>query len=208
MKKTKEDAELTRKAVLKAAMKVFAKKGYAQTSLAEVAKEAGMTRGAIYWHFSNKHQLLSAVIDECDKEWEIRINNILDSDRTPLQKIRTLISVFISLIVKEDQYRLMEELMVFKTSSDSELQQLYLQHMENVKIFRQMLKDLVLDGVEAGEFDPQFSSETVVVAMTSYIAGIKTAWLSDIVGMSMESYSLEEKAEELADLIIQGFAKR
>jgi TetR/AcrR family transcriptional regulator, acrAB operon repressor len=208
MKKTKEDAELTRKAVLKAAMKVFSKKGYTQTSLAEVAKEAGMTRGAIYWHFSNKHQLLSSVIDECDKEWEIMINNIINADTSPSQKIKTLISVFISLIVKKDQYRLMEEIMVFKTSSDSELQKLYLTHMENVKLFRQMLKDLVQEGIDTGEFESRFEAESIVVAMTSYIAGIKTAWLSDIVGMSIENYSLHEKAEELAELLIHGFAKR
>ncbi len=54
MKKTKEESDLTRQAILDAAMVVFSKKGYSQTTLVEVAKEAEMTRGAIYWHFKDR----------------------------------------------------------------------------------------------------------------------------------------------------------
>lgn len=208
MKRTKEEAELTRKAVLDAAMKVFAKKGYARTSLAEVAKEAGLTRGAVYWHFVNKHQLLSAVIGECNSEMEIRINKILESGAPPLERIRALIADFISIIATEDQYRVIEEIMVFKNSTSRELQELYIVHMDNIKKYRQLMISLVSEGIEAGEFDPRFSPETVVVAMTSYISGIKTAWLSDVISIAHESFSIVEKKEELAELIIQGFAKK
>lgn len=207
MKKTKDEAELTRKAVLNAAMKVFSKNGYTQTSLTEVAKEAGLTRGAIYWHFNNKHQLLSAVIDECDKDMELMINGILNSATSPVEKIRALISTIISTIVMEEQFRVIEDILVFKTSTNSELQKIYQRHMDNIKKFRKMMIDLISEGIAAGVFDPRFSPETVAVAMTSYIAGIKTVWLSDIIMVSEENFSIKEKAGELADLIIHGFAK-
>ncbi len=67
-------------------------------------------------------------------------------------------------------------------------------------------KDL-RDRLEAGEFNSRFDAEIVVVALTSYISGLKTAWLSDIVSMSPESLSLTDRIEELADLFIFGINK-
>ena len=57
-RKTKEGAEETRTAILEAALALFSTRGVARTSLSDVAQQAGVTRGAIYWHFANKKELL------------------------------------------------------------------------------------------------------------------------------------------------------
>ncbi len=57
MRKTKEEAAETRQALLRAALAVFSRQGYAATRLEDVAHEAGVTRGAIYWHFKSKADL-------------------------------------------------------------------------------------------------------------------------------------------------------
>lgn len=57
MRKTKEDADKTRAAILKAALEVFYRKGVSRATLADIGKEAGVTRGAIYWHFKDKVDL-------------------------------------------------------------------------------------------------------------------------------------------------------
>ena len=54
---------VTRERILSAAMTVFAQKGWQKTSLDEVASAAGMTKGAIYWHFRNKNDLFFALLD-------------------------------------------------------------------------------------------------------------------------------------------------
>ena len=54
MRRTKEDAEQTREDIFRSGIKVFARKGYAATTMNDIAREAGVTRGAIYWHFKNK----------------------------------------------------------------------------------------------------------------------------------------------------------
>lgn len=64
VRKSKEDAEKTRQAVLEAALDVFSEKGYAKTTFDEIALRAGFTKGAIYWYFRNKADLLSALIIE------------------------------------------------------------------------------------------------------------------------------------------------
>lgn len=57
MRRTKAEAEETRNSILNAAERVFFEKGVSTASLDDVAKAAGVTRGAIYWHFSNKTDL-------------------------------------------------------------------------------------------------------------------------------------------------------
>ena len=64
VRKCKEDAEKTRKAVLESALDVFAEKGYAKTTFDEIAARAGFTKGAIYWYFRNKADLVAALIVE------------------------------------------------------------------------------------------------------------------------------------------------
>jgi len=60
-RKTKAEAAETRLKILDAAELLFFERGVAQTSLEQVAEAAGVTRGAIYWHFSNKVDLFRAL---------------------------------------------------------------------------------------------------------------------------------------------------
>jgi TetR/AcrR family acrAB operon transcriptional repressor len=60
---TKDDALETRERIIDAAEDVFHDKGVSRTSLADVAQAAGVTRGAIYWHFKNKSDLFSAMCE-------------------------------------------------------------------------------------------------------------------------------------------------
>ncbi|MDF7806907.1 TetR family transcriptional regulator [Pontiellaceae bacterium B12219] len=57
MRRTKEEAGKTREAILMAALDVFYKKGVSRATLADIGKEAGVTRGAVYWHFKDKIDL-------------------------------------------------------------------------------------------------------------------------------------------------------
>src|SRR3546814_20820891 len=61
MKRTKADAARTRELLLDAAEELFLRKGVSRTSLEEIARAAGMTRGAVYWHFRNKGDLFQAM---------------------------------------------------------------------------------------------------------------------------------------------------
>lgn len=61
VRKTKEDTQITRDRILNAAADLFYEKGVSHTTLGDIAKAVGMTRGAIYWHFTNKLDLFSAL---------------------------------------------------------------------------------------------------------------------------------------------------
>jgi TetR/AcrR family transcriptional repressor of mexAB-oprM operon len=61
MRRTKAEAAETRTNIIAAAEKLFYDKGVPETTLEDIAREAGVTRGAIYWHFANKAEVLVAL---------------------------------------------------------------------------------------------------------------------------------------------------
>ena len=61
-RRTREEALATREQLLDAAERVFRERGVGHTTLAEVADAAGVTRGAVYWHFRSKADLFEAMV--------------------------------------------------------------------------------------------------------------------------------------------------
>lgn len=95
-RKTKEDTERTHHALLDAATELFIRQGVARTTLGQIAAEAGMTRGAVYWHFQNKDAVIEALwlrntdwlhrmIDELPER--IRPSNPAGSFRTAVRQL-------------------------------------------------------------------------------------------------------------------------
>ncbi|MCX5390510.1 ScbR family autoregulator-binding transcription factor [Streptomyces sp. NBC_00094] len=65
-----ERAEVTRSAILEGAARAFEKAGFAGTSLSDIVGEAGVTKGALYFHFASKEELAQAVIEEQFSVWD------------------------------------------------------------------------------------------------------------------------------------------
>ncbi len=76
-----EQAALTRAALLKTARKLFTEYGYAGAATEEIVKQAGVTRGALYYHFRDKAGLFHAVLEEINVEIIQRIENALQSSQ-------------------------------------------------------------------------------------------------------------------------------
>ena len=62
MRRTKEEALETRRAILKVALESFSKRGYTLTTFNDIAKRIHLTKGAIFWHFKSKEELLAALL--------------------------------------------------------------------------------------------------------------------------------------------------
>lgn len=82
MRRSKEEAEQTRQKILIAAEQVFSAQGVQGSSLEQIAREAGVTRGAIYWHFKDKADVLQALRDKfrppADELTEAALNGCMD----------------------------------------------------------------------------------------------------------------------------------
>lgn len=64
-RRTKEEAAETRRQILEAALDVFSRKGYSRTTFVDIADLIGLSKGAVYWHFKTKVDLLVALIESC-----------------------------------------------------------------------------------------------------------------------------------------------
>lgn len=74
-RKTKAEAALTREKIIRSARVVFNRRGVSTTSLEEVASEAEVTRGAVYWHFKNKADLFRAVRSQTGRLLQLNQNS-------------------------------------------------------------------------------------------------------------------------------------
>lgn len=61
MRRTKADAEKTKAMILNSALILFDEQGFTATTLGAIAEKAGVTRGAIYWHFDDKIDIFTAL---------------------------------------------------------------------------------------------------------------------------------------------------
>src|SRR5215472_6627988 len=113
MKRTKEEALITREQVLQAALRVFRRKGYAATTLEAIAQEAGFTRGAIYTHFEGKAQLYQLLIQQGFLRLNDAFAQALEARGTIEERLRQLLIRPFVLLEEDDLAQGVIELTLF-----------------------------------------------------------------------------------------------
>lgn len=90
VRRTKAEAAATREALIDAAEEMFLEHGVARTSLEQVARHAGMTRGALYWHFKNKADLVKAMLQRVHLPFQDLFDQVdtVCPQASPLEAIR------------------------------------------------------------------------------------------------------------------------
>lgn len=102
----KEKAEKTRAEILDAAINLFARQGFAQTSMTDLSRAIHMTQGALYWHFASKEDLLVAAIDELYTRLVTQLRGTAEWARgegDPLETLDTLIHRVARVVEKQQQ---------------------------------------------------------------------------------------------------------
>ena len=105
-RRSKEDALATRHSLLDAAERVFQAKGVSQTSLADIAADAGTTRGAIYWHFKDKADLFNAMMERVSLPMENALFEAAAAGKPdPLPQVRQAILGALNQMATDPQTR-------------------------------------------------------------------------------------------------------
>jgi len=105
-RRTKEEALATRHALIDAAERVFQRQGVAATSLADIAAEAGASRGAIYWHFKDKADLFNAMMEQVSLPLEhVLHDSAKDESADPLPALRRTLAHVLSTSVNDPRTR-------------------------------------------------------------------------------------------------------
>lgn len=114
VRKTKEEAEQTRKEIIHAARRVFHECGVSRSTLEKIAKAAGVTRGAVYWHFQDKAELFFAMREDVFAPLVERTDAYLLSEcfDNPLDAIEASISEFFRVLEDSSVVREVFEIMI------------------------------------------------------------------------------------------------
>ncbi|MCA2376326.1 MAG: TetR family transcriptional regulator [Agrobacterium sp.] len=178
MRRTKAEAEETRQAILAAAERVFFKKGVANSSLDEVAVAAGVTRGAIYWHFSSKTDLFiglykSVALPESD------LLNFDDPDLkglTLLAKIEEAACKWLALLAQDEQRQRIMTISLRTSYSDEFAPVLHAQ--EELDRYHKDRLEAAFERAQAeGAFNDNWTAESALGALYWLLKGICSDWL-------------------------------
>jgi TetR/AcrR family acrAB operon transcriptional repressor len=107
---TKEQALVTRARLIDSAERLFERQGVSRTSLQQIAQQAGVTRGAVYWHFADKADLFYAMLERVTLPMERAFARTLDDELDdPLAHLRTtLLEVLHAAATDEHTRRVFE----------------------------------------------------------------------------------------------------
>lgn len=84
-------SEESRRQVLDAAVTTLAERGLAATSIQDIADAAGLSKGAVHYHFESKDELLERVLDCCCASIEARVRAVFDEPGSPIDRVRRAI---------------------------------------------------------------------------------------------------------------------
>jgi AcrR family transcriptional regulator len=90
-------SERTREALLTRCLHLFAARGFSSTSVDDVATAAGVTKGAIYWHFSSKEEIFHAILDRIRDRWLAIVHEPVSAQPSPDAQIATLFDAYAEL---------------------------------------------------------------------------------------------------------------
>ncbi len=201
MRRTKEEAEITRQNLLATALQVFSRQGYAETRLEDIAAEAKVTRGAIYHHFGSKVELYNAMVSEASGKAVKAIEDAMIGRGNIPDMLKR---VFVALLVyahDDPEFRAINELVIFKTGAAPELQEGLQRKVAGNRQMVDFFAGKVQAGIDAGEIRPDVAPRDVAISMIALNNGLLSLWLLD-----PDLFALKQRAAAIAGIFIQGIA--
>ena len=175
MRRSKADAEQTRQKILAAAELLFSEQGIARTTLEQIARSAGATRGAFYWHFKDKTAVLNALYERTAAPQLALIQAAAEAKDLddPLTFLETTGADFLALFAADKSQQRMH--LIMTNAALSEETGAWLAEL-NAELWRVFLR-LVGRAGEAGLLIEELSVEEVTVSLMVTFNGLLNEWL-------------------------------
>ena len=195
VRRTKEEAQETRAQILVAAEKAFFERGVARTTLADIATLAGVTRGAIYWHFSNKADLVQAMLDTLHEPLEEMAKASESEDELdPLGCMRKLLIHLFHQIALDPKTRRINEILFHKCEFTDEMCDLRQQRVSASLECNVRIGLALSNAVNRGQLPENLDTARAAISLHAYIDGILYQWL-----LTPDSFELHAEAERWVD---------
>lgn len=190
VRRTKNEALATRQTLLDAAERLFQAQGVSRTSLHEIARAAGTTRGAIYWHFKDKADLFNAMMERVTLPLENAFEHLgKDSEGDTLDRLRAALQAALHQIATDERTRRVFEVLTQKVEYIDELQAVRARHLASRNGFLEKFKHGLRLAAERQQLLPSISLGDAAQGMHALIDGLIQNWLLDTQGFDLEATS-------------------
>ena len=192
-RKTKAEAELTRHRIVDCTRRLFSRTGVTNTSLEEIAREAGVTRGAVYWHFRNKADLFHAVRAETGRLFRI--------DRTgpgdALRRLEAGLLEALRRLAEDADAQASYEVMLWKCEYVGEFSpvrdDLMVAGADFVADARSLFSEAKAAGLTPAWLDP----EVAATELFCFYTGLLKLWLADKTGRLVRARAADAIAQQV-----------
>lgn len=193
MRKTKEAAEQTRWDILRAAREVFAQRGVNGSTLEQIAKAAGVTRGAIYWHFADKIELFFAMRELISLPLLDRIDGALvqAENNDPLGGIHRFLSATIAGLYDDEATRQTYEIVLYKCEYVGAFEPVLDQWMGCCQDLVGKLCRAYEKAAEQGQLRQGLAPKALALDTYCFFSGLVRLWAGDKSGTLVRPHATE-----------------
>lgn len=158
------------------AIDCFARYGYQATSIDRIARAAGVTKGALYYHFKDKEELLFEAVRNRVGQFERRVARDVTEERDPVAALRHAAGACFEHATKSNHRRFIVTLMVEALDTNARLSAHFREMMQR---FRQFVADIVRRGQEAGVFRRDVDRDLAAGIYAAAIMGAEVQYYQD-----------------------------
>lgn len=204
VRRTKDEALETRHAILDAAELAFQENGVSRTSLAEIANAAGVTRGAIYWHFENKAALFDAMIQRVFDPLERMLEDLrLHEDDNPVVALRNIAAYYLERVATDPQYVRVLEIAWHKCEYVGEMAVIRDNHLECGNRYLDLNETGFRLARDRGYLRADLDPRQAAVGFVALVDGLVVNWT-----LNSNQFPLGEYGPRCLDAYLDGLAAR
>ncbi len=200
MTTTLEKGKITRDRIVGAAAELFRKNGFHNTSLSQILKVAGLTKGGFYFHFRSKEELGDAVIDYMRDFWVQKVLNEVAKEKSALGKIERMLDI----MIKTHEGNVFHgcALLAVLTAEMMEVEQHFSERLRRIYVeWRNSIVEILEQGKREGLFQDWVNPESLALLIIGTIQG--TTMMAHL---DPEHLELSWLFSNLRSLLIEGVA--
>ncbi|MDQ5887562.1 MAG: TetR family transcriptional regulator [Pseudomonadota bacterium] len=199
VRKTKAEAEQTRQQIIDAARAVFAEKGVSRTTIDTIAKAAGVTRGAVYWHFENKEALFHAMREQVMLPLLDQFDDTLfgDPGADPLQTVEVFYLSMFAALENDSVMREIYEIMILKCEFVDEFAPVLQGMIGHCSEIVTKLTRVYARAAELGQLRPGVEPQGLARDTYLFVGGLMKTWLADQESIVIRPYTRQLIAQHL-----------
>ena len=181
MRRTKEEAALTRAAIVEAALSCFDRHGIASSTLEQIACEAGVTKGAVYHHFEGKREILRAIRDQVTLPFLDEADTALlqEGDVPALERVERFLLAMLDGLEHDRRKRCALFVMQFKCEYVGELEDVLSVWRRNNDRLVKAFENAYSQARRAGRLSECLTPRIAAVETMMFLSGVVRLWLLD-----------------------------